>query len=80
MPRRHSYVDEAALLQLFSICGRVHSLWIVRSPASKASLGYGYVVYEAGCAQRAVQRAVRKVNGQLLQQQTICVRESSRAF
>jgi RNA recognition motif-containing protein len=73
-------VGERALVELFSRCGRIDSLWIARNAASQASLGYGFVVFDAGSGQQATERAERELNGLLLQQQRICVRVSTRSF
>jgi hypothetical protein len=73
-------VSERALVELFSRCGRIDSLWIARNAASQASLGYGFVVFDAGSGQQATERAERELDGLLLQQQRICVRVSTRSF
>ncbi|WIA09017.1 hypothetical protein OEZ85_008431 [Tetradesmus obliquus] len=73
-------VGERALVELFSRCGRIDSLWIARNAANQASLGYGFVVFDASSGQQATERAERELNGLLLQQQRICVRVSTRSF
>jgi RNA recognition motif-containing protein len=73
-------VGERALVELFSRCGRIDSLWIARNAANQASLGYGFVVFDARSGQQATERAEREVNGLMLQQHRICVRVSTRSF
>lgn len=73
-------VNERALVELFSRCGKIDSLWICRNAASQTSLGYGFVVFDAGSGQQATEHAERELNGMSLQQHRICVRVSTRSF
>eukprot|EP00878_Enallax_costatus_P018668 GHUV01019663.1.p1 GENE.GHUV01019663.1~~GHUV01019663.1.p1 ORF type:complete len:312 (-),score=90.32 GHUV01019663.1:669-1604(-) len=73
-------VDERALVELFSPCGRIDKLWIARNAANQASLGYGFVVFDASSGHQAAQCAERLLDGTTLQQQHICVRVSTRDF
>lgn len=73
-------VNERTLVELFSRCGRIDRLWIARNAANQASLGYGFVVFDTCGGSQAAKLAEQQLDGTSLQQQSICVRVSTRSF
>lgn len=73
-------VTERMLLELFSICGRAEKLWVARNATSKASLGYGFVVFDTNSGPKAAQLAAQQLDGTTVHQKRITVKVSDRDF
>lgn len=75
-----STVSERQLVQIFAKCGKVLSCWVCKDARNQASLGYGYVVYDAAADADAHWRAQHTLDGAWVLDQPIIVRQSTRTF